>query len=32
VFALSADVLLSWIKAGQKGEQVLDSMLALAPV
>ena len=31
VFALSADVLLGWIKAGQKGEQVLDSMLALAP-
>jgi hypothetical protein len=31
VFALSADVLLGWIKSGQKGKQVLDSMLALAP-
>jgi hypothetical protein len=32
VFALSADVLLGWIKSGQKGEEVLDSMLALAPL
>ncbi len=31
VFALSADVLLGWIKAGKKDGQVLESMLALAP-
>ena len=31
VFALSADVLLGWIKARKNGGQVLESMLALAP-
>jgi hypothetical protein len=31
VFALRADVLLSWIKAGKRREKVLESMLALAP-
>lgn len=31
VFALRADVLLGWIKAGKKREMVLESMLALAP-
>lgn len=31
LFALSADVLLGWIKEGKKSNQVLESMLALAP-
>lgn len=31
VFALSADVLLGWIREGKKGNQLLDSMIALAP-
>jgi hypothetical protein len=32
VFALTAETLLSWIKSGRRGEQILDLMVSLAPV